>query len=150
VPTPICSTTTSRTRCRCCASWQADGIDEARAAALLAAQPYRADPSRRTDQVVATDANAARAFAFLHLDPAVLDAIIDGSALAATDVDAPVTVPALILAAGINPAFGTEHEQRLATTHPDVEVRRVAGAAHVIHDEVAHREEYRRTLVERL
>jgi pimeloyl-ACP methyl ester carboxylesterase len=130
--------------------WQADGIDEADAAAQLAAQPYGPDPSRRTGEVVATDANAARAFAFLHLDPAVLDAVIDGSALAATDVDAPVTVPALILAAGINPAFGVEHEQRLATTHPDVEVRRVAGAAHVIHDEIAHREEYVRTLVERL
>jgi hypothetical protein len=131
-------------------AWQAEGMDEARAAALLASSPYRGDPSRRTDEVVAPDASAARAFAFLHLDPAVLDAIIDGSALAGTDTEAPVPVPALILAAGVMPAFGVEHEQRLATTHPAVEVRRVAGAAHVIHDELAHRDLYLRTLVERL
>ena len=67
-----------------------------------------------------------------------------------TDVDAPVPVPALILAAGLAPAFGADDEQRLARTHPGVEVRRVAGAAHVIHDELAHRDEYLRTLVERL
>jgi pimeloyl-ACP methyl ester carboxylesterase len=130
--------------------WQADGIDEARAAALLAASPYRPDPSRRTSDVVAPDANTARASAFLRLDPAVLDAVIDGSALAGTDTEAPVPVPALILAAGIAPAFTAEHERRLAQTHPGVEVRRVAGAAHVIHDELAHREEYLRTLQERL
>jgi pimeloyl-ACP methyl ester carboxylesterase len=130
--------------------WQAHGVDEARAAALLGAQPYRPDPSRRTDEVVAPDANAARAFAMLQLDPAVLDAVIDGSALAGTDTEARVTVPALILAAGVNPAFPGEHAQRLASTHPGVEVRRVAGAAHVIHDEIAHRGEYARTLVERL
>jgi len=130
--------------------WQADGMDIARAAALLAASPYRADPSRRTSDVVAPDASAARASAMLHLDPAVLDAVIDGSALAGTDTDAPVTVPALILAAGIVPAFAVEHQQRLGRTHPQVDVRRVDGAAHVIHDEIAHRDEYLRTLVERL
>jgi pimeloyl-ACP methyl ester carboxylesterase len=130
--------------------WQADGVDEAHAAALLAAQPYAADPSRRVEDVIAPDANVARAFAFLHLDPAVLDAIIDGFALAATDVEAPVAVPALILAAGLAPAFGVEDERQLATTHPGVEVRRVAGAAHVIHDERAHRAEYLRALAERL
>jgi len=130
--------------------WQAEGIDEAKAAALLAASPYRLDPSRRTDEVVAADGTAARAFAFLHLDPAVLDAVIDGSALAGVDTEAPIPVPALILAAGVAPAFPVEHERRLAATHPDVEVRRVAGAAHVIHDEVAHRDLYLRTLVERL
>lgn len=130
--------------------WQSAGADEAAVAAALAALPYGADPSRRTEEVVATDATAARAFAFLHLDPAVLDAVIEGSALAGADVDAPMPVPALILAAGLAPAFGVDDEQRLARTHPDVEVRRVEGAAHVIHDELAHRDEYLRTLVERL
>lgn len=130
--------------------WQSEGIGEAKAAALLAASPYRLDPSRRTDEVVAPDANAARAFAFLHLDPAVLDAVIDGSALAGVDIEAPMPVPALILAAGVAPAFPVEHERRLAASHPGVEVRRVAGAAHSIHDELAHREEYLRTLRERL
>ena len=105
--------------------WQAEGANEAAVFAALSAQPYPADPSRRTDEVVAPDGSAARAFALLHLDPAVLDPIIDGSALAATEVDAPVRTPTLILAAGLAPAFGVEHERRLARTHPNVEVRRV-------------------------
>ena len=130
--------------------WQAAGADEATVVAALSAQPYGPDPSRRADEVVAEDATAARAFALLHLDPAVLDPVIDGSALAATDVEAPVKVPALILAAGLAPAFGAEHERRLARTHPAVEVRRVERAGHVIHDELEHRDEYARTLVERL
>ena len=80
----------------------------------------------------------------------MLDPIIDGSALAATEVDAPVRAPALILAAGLAPAFGVEHERRLARTHPDVEVRRVEGAGHVIHDELAHRDDYLQALLDRL
>jgi pimeloyl-ACP methyl ester carboxylesterase len=130
--------------------FQAAGADEATVVAALSGLPYGPDPSRRTDEVVAADGTAARAFALLHLDPAVLDPIIDGSALAATDVEAAVTVPALILAAGLAPAFPAEHARRLAGTHPAVEVRRVEGAGHVIHDELAHRDEYVRTLVERL
>jgi pimeloyl-ACP methyl ester carboxylesterase len=122
--------------------WQSEGMPETEAAAVLAA----ADPEGR----MAEDAHAARAFALLHLDVGVIDAIADGTALAGTDVAAPVHVPAFILAASILPAFPREHEQRLARTHPDVGVRRVPDAAHVIHDHRAHRDEYVRTLRERL
>jgi pimeloyl-ACP methyl ester carboxylesterase len=122
--------------------WQADGTPQGEAAAELARQ----DPDGRA----APDAHAARAFALLHLDVRVIDAIVDGLALAPTDVASPVTVPALILAADVLPAFPPEHEERLARTHPDVEVRRFRDATHVIHDQVAHRAEYLRALVERL
>jgi pimeloyl-ACP methyl ester carboxylesterase len=122
--------------------WQEEGTPVEKAAAVLAA----GDPDRR----MAEDAHAARAFALLHLDLGVIDAIADGTALAATDVAAPVRAPALILAASLLPAFPPEHEERLARTHPAVVVRRVPDAAHVIHDHRAHREEYVRTLVERL
>jgi hypothetical protein len=122
--------------------WQADGTTLQEATAALDAQ----DPDRRT----ADGANATRANALLHLDPPVIDALVDGTMLAPADTMSPMTVPAFILAAGVVPAFGVRHQERLARTHPDVVVRRVAGATHVIHDQRAHREEYLRALRERL
>jgi pimeloyl-ACP methyl ester carboxylesterase len=123
-------------------AWQADGVSEADAAERLAAEPYGADPSRRADDVAAPDAIAARAYSLLHLDVTVLDTVIDGSLLAATDVDAPVAVPMKILAAGLAPAFRPEHRERLAVTHPAIEVVTVHGAGHSIHDERAARATY--------
>jgi pimeloyl-ACP methyl ester carboxylesterase len=122
--------------------WQADGLTEAQAAALLAGEPYGPDPSLRMEQVGTPESLAARAYALLHLDPAALDTVIDGTLLAATDVDAPIAVPMTILAAGLAPAFTAEHEARLAASHPDISVTRVAGAGHSIHDEGAHRDAY--------
>jgi pimeloyl-ACP methyl ester carboxylesterase len=123
-------------------AWQADGVSETVAAARLAAEPYAPAPSRRVDEVATSEALAARAYALLHVDPAVLDTVIDGTLLAATDVTAPVTVPMAILAAGVAPAFTVSHEARLAASHPDIAVARVEGAGHSIHDERAHRDTY--------
>jgi len=114
--------------------WQAAGVTEAAAAAELAAEP---DADAQT-----ADALAARAYSLLHLDPEVLGAVIDGSLLEETDVVAPVDVPVCVLAAGSEPAFCELNEERLASTHPRVQVVRVAGAGHSIHDERAFRDEY--------
>jgi pimeloyl-ACP methyl ester carboxylesterase len=114
--------------------WQAQGVSEAEAASRLAAEP---DADLQTP-----DALAARAYALLHLDPAVLDTVIDGSLLAGTDVVSPVDVPVCVLAAGSQPVFAVAHEARLAETHPDVEVVRLEGAGHSIHDERAFRSSY--------
>lgn len=115
-------------------SWQAAGVGQAEAAAELAAEP---DGETQT-----ADALSARAYSLLHLDPEVLEPVIDGSLLADTDVDAPVDVPVRVLAAGAAPAFDVTSEQRLAGTHPHVQVERVAGAGHSIHDERAFRDGY--------
>src|SRR4051812_33287744 len=123
-------------------AWRAEGLSEAETAARLAAEPFGADPSRRAGDVAEPDAIAARAYALLHLDETVLDTVIDGSLLAATDVDAPVTVPMMVLAAGVAPAFRPEHAARLADSHPGIEVVTVAGAGHSIHDEREHRATY--------
>jgi esterase len=88
------------------------------------------------------DALASRAEALRHLDPEVLDRIIDGSALAAADTTAPVTVPTLIIAADDGTAFWPEHEARLARRHPRVGVVRLPGAPHTIHDTAAFRDRY--------
>jgi pimeloyl-ACP methyl ester carboxylesterase len=94
--------------------------------------------------VATVEALAARAYALLHLDPGVLDTVIDGTLLAATDVAAPVTAPMTILAAddALGAAFRSDHEARLAASHPGVLVVRVRGAGHSIHDERANRDTY--------
>jgi pimeloyl-ACP methyl ester carboxylesterase len=114
-----------------------EGLDVDAAAARLAAAPM--GPDRTMGDVLLSDALLARAEAHLALDPEVLTRAADGTTLAGTDLASPVAVPTLILAAGAEPAFKPEHEERLARTHPGVEVVRVPGASHFIHSEQAHR-----------
>jgi pimeloyl-ACP methyl ester carboxylesterase len=124
--------------------WQRDGVDVESAAALIADGPFGTDPAVRMRDAVHDDAIRARADAQLRMDPEVLTGAADRSTLAATDTAAPVNVPVLILAAddAMAPAFPSRHEERLAATHPDVEVVRVAGAGHGIHGERASRPVY--------
>jgi pimeloyl-ACP methyl ester carboxylesterase len=118
--------------------WQAEGVTEEEAAARLAADTESPDAPDRA----CPDALAARAYSLLHLDPTLLDVVIDRSVFASTDLTAPVTVPMTILAAGSAPAFTVADEARLAETHPDVSVLRFADAGHSIHDERASRPGY--------
>ena len=117
-----------------------EGLDDEAAAARLAAAPMR-DGATAGDLMMA-EGLLARAHAHLVMDPEVLTMASDNRTLGETDVDAPVGVPVLILAAGVQPAFKPEHEERMKATHPDVTVVRVAGAGHRIHDEKAHRPAY--------
>jgi pimeloyl-ACP methyl ester carboxylesterase len=125
-------------------AWQAEGISEATAIARLAAEPFAPDPSSRVGDVLTEEALAARAYALLHLDPTVLDSVIDGTLMAATDTVSPVAVPVRVLAAddALGAAFPSRHEELLAASHPAVSVVRLAGAGHSIHDERAHRSAY--------
>ena len=123
--------------------WQATGVDAASAASLLAAQKFF--DGRRFDEIQTTDALAARGYALTHLDVEVLDHVIDGSCLASTDTSSPVSVPISILAAddAMGAAFPSAHEARLDSR---VEVVRLPGASHTIHDERVFRNEYLRRL----
>jgi pimeloyl-ACP methyl ester carboxylesterase len=78
----------------------------------------------------------------LRMDPEVITAALDDSLLRATDLESPLAVPVTVLAAGVEPVFRVEDEQRLAGTHPDVRVVRIPGAGHGIHDEIANRAAY--------
>ena len=126
------------------ARWQVEGASVEAVAAALAAAPMGPDPTKTMGEVMAPDALAARAEALLSMDPGVLDAAIDRSTLADTDTTSPVRVPVFLLAAddAMGSAFPTRHAERLAQTHPDVRVARVAGAGHNIHDAREHRAEY--------
>ena len=76
--------------------------------------------------------------------PGVLEGAADRSTLAPTDTTSPVSVPVFVLAADDErgSAFPTRHAERLAISHPDVEIARVPGAGHGIHDERDHRGDY--------
>jgi pimeloyl-ACP methyl ester carboxylesterase len=90
------------------------------------------------------DAIAAIAFGYRRLDVGLIDAAIDGTSLAATDLDSRVAVPVLVVAAdeAAGAAFSTADEERLARTQPDVDVVRVTGSGHQIHGERRHRESF--------
>ena len=128
------------------AAWQREGATIDDVAAALA--PAALGPERTMGDVMEPDAIRARAEAYLLMDRGVLDQAADRSTLAPTDTMAPISVPTLLLAAddAMGSAFPARHEERLALTHPDVEVTRVPGAGHGIHEERAHRGDYVRHL----
>jgi pimeloyl-ACP methyl ester carboxylesterase len=92
-------------------------------------------------EVLADDAIAVLAFGYSRLDVGVIEGAIDGSTLAAADTRAPVTAPVVIVAAAdaAGAAFSLDDEARLSARQPHVEVRRITGSGHRIHDERRHR-----------
>ena len=118
------------------ARWKAEGLTAEQAAAELGAAPTAAG--------LCDDTPLARAEALLRMDPGVLEGAIDRSTLAPTDTTSPVTVPVFVLAAddAMGSAFPTRHAERMAETHPAVDIVRVPGAGHAIHDGRDHRDEY--------
>jgi esterase len=126
------------------ARWKAQGIEADAAAAQLAAAPFGSDRSRTSAEGLSDDVPAARAEALLRMDPGVLEGAADRSTLSPTDPTSPVSVPVFVLGADDEKgaAFPTRHAERLAISHPDVQIARVAGAGHMIHDERDHRGAY--------
>lgn len=95
-------------------------------------------------EVLTDDALAALAFGYRRLDIGVIDGAIDGSTLAATNTGLPVTPPVVILAGddAAGAAFSTEDAIRLRQSQPGVEVHRVAGCGHRIHEARLHRQAF--------
>jgi pimeloyl-ACP methyl ester carboxylesterase len=117
-----------------------EGLSVEEAADRLAGAPM--GPDTTMGELQHRDSIVARASAHLAMDPEVLTSAGERTTLAGTDLVSRVGVPVLILAAGVTPAFTPEHEDRLAASHPDVEVVRIAGAGHGIHNELASRATY--------
>jgi pimeloyl-ACP methyl ester carboxylesterase len=120
--------------------WQQAGIDVQTAAEQIATTPI--GPDMTMGDVVLPDAIPGMAESQLKMDPEVFTAAIDDSLFADADLVSPIAVPVLVLAAGVEPVFRPQDEQRLAATHADVRVVRIAGAGHGIHDEIANRAVY--------
>jgi len=101
-------------------------------------------------EVMTDDAIAALAFGYHRLDIGVIDGAIDGSTLAATDTDAPVTRPVVIVAAddALGAAFSSEDAVVLASRGQRVQVTRIEGSGHRIHQSRRHRATYLENLEE--
>ena len=124
------------------ARWQVDGVEPAAVATALGAMPVFG--GRPAAEVQGPEVLEARARGLLDVDPEALDAVADGTALSALDLDTPVTVPVRVLAAGEDSGsvLPGAAATALVAAYPDVTVRRFPGAGHVIHDEAAHRAEW--------
>jgi pimeloyl-ACP methyl ester carboxylesterase len=117
------------------ARWHEEGLSEQEVAAQLAASP--------TGPESTDDSLRSSAHGLLAMDPGVLEQAYDRSTLAETDTLSPVRVPLVLLAADdAMGAFPERHAARLRRTHPDVEIVRVDGAPHWIHDSRAYRAAY--------
>ena len=95
-------------------------------------------------ELLTADGLATMAFGYTRLDIGVIDGAIDGSTLAAADTRAPVAPPVVVVAAddAAGAAFTTGDEARLAESQPGVEVHRIAGSGHRIHDMRDHRDAF--------
>jgi pimeloyl-ACP methyl ester carboxylesterase len=95
-------------------------------------------------QLLTDDGLATMAFGYHRLDVGVIDGAIDGSTLAAAEIRTPVTLPVVVVAAddAAGAAFSTGDEERLVPIQPTVDVVRVAGSGHRIHDMRDHRETF--------
>ena len=95
-------------------------------------------------QILTDDGLAGMAFGYRRLDIGVIDGAIDGSTLAAAETRSHVTPHVVVVAAddAAGAAFSTGDEERLARSQPTVEVVRVAGSGHRIHDMRDHREAF--------
>jgi pimeloyl-ACP methyl ester carboxylesterase len=121
-------------------SWREAGLSVDEAAERVAGAPG--------GEHLAEGVARIRAHSLLLMDMGVLEAAIDNTTLADADLDAPVGVPMRVLAGEeeTGAAFHARHVQRLAASHPDVEVAVVPGASHLIHDETRSRDVYLREL----
>jgi pimeloyl-ACP methyl ester carboxylesterase len=91
------------------------------------------------------DAIGAMAAALLEVDATVLDPVLEGRMEAAFDPSRPIPVPTLVIAgdsAMPDTVARTAHLEALGATTPDAQVRVISGAGHLIHDELAHRDEF--------
>ncbi len=128
-----------------------DGVLAARAAgasvqdiaAALGAVPAGPGPDAPTmAELLCDDAIQSRASAQHSMDVAVVEGAIDGSTLTGVDLESPVSPPVFVLAADerVGGVFRVAHRDRLALTHPDIEVVALDGCGHLIHDERRYRE----------
>jgi hypothetical protein len=84
------------------------------------------------------------AFGYHRLDLGVIDGALDGSTLAAAETRSPVVAPVVVVAAdeAAGGIFSTGDAELLAQRQPTVDVVRIAGSGHRIHDLRAHRETF--------
>ncbi|HEY7422144.1 MAG TPA: alpha/beta hydrolase [Gaiellaceae bacterium] len=129
--------------------YQEGGLSDEEIAERIPAIRYGPQGTPTLGELLTDDAVATSAFGYRRLDVGVIDGAIDGSTLAPTDTRSRVTVPVVIVAAddaSPDVAFSLEDAERLAGWQPRVEVVRIAGSGHRIHDSRAHRDTFAKQL----
>jgi pimeloyl-ACP methyl ester carboxylesterase len=120
------------------------GLSEEELARHIATIRWGPPETPALGELLTDDGLATMAYGYHRLDVGVIDGAIDGSTVAAAQTGAPVGPPVVIVAAddAAGAAFSTGDEERLVRIQPTVEVVRVAGSGHRIHDMRAHRETF--------
>lgn len=114
--------------------WQAEGADAATITERLGDRWFGPEGSARFRDVLTDDALEAMGRAYRSMDPEVLQGAADNSTLTGIDLTSPVAPPVFLLAAdeATGGVFAERHVERMARTHPDVEVVALEGAGHSI------------------
>lgn len=123
--------------------WQADGVTAEAIAAGMANAPSMSGQGTMGEENM-PDALVATGIALSQLDASVFDPVISGQSVGGFDSSAPISAPGVLLHPDreLGAAFFDEHVARLAATSPSIEVIRMSGVGHLIHDSVTHRAAY--------
>lgn len=123
--------------------WQEAGTSAEEIAATMAAAPSMSGQGPMGDEVTA-DALAATGTALTQFDPSVFDPVISGDTLGGFDPAVPIPSPGVLLQPDreLGAAFFDDHAERLAAVSPDIELVRLKGVGHLIHDSSTHRDQY--------
>lgn len=116
-------------------SMHAAGMDPASLAAQLADMPDSSGAGT-CGEVFTPDGLAAAAEGFLEVDPGALDPLLDGTLQPLFDLERPLPVPGLVVAADpkmLDAVARPEDLQRLVEMNPHVVTTVVGGAGHGIH-----------------
>jgi esterase len=123
--------------------WQAEGTAPEQIAAAMAALPSMSGQGTMGDENT-PDALAATGTALSLLDPTVFDPVLSGESLGKFDPAVPIPSPGVLLQSDheLGAAFFGDHPARLAAASPQIEIVRMPGVGHLIHDSVTHRDQY--------
>lgn len=125
------------------AGWQADGSGAEQIAAAMAAAPSMSGQGTMGDENT-PEAMASTGVALTLVDPSVFDAVLDGSSLGQFDPEVPIPAPGVLLQPDqeLGGAFFADHAARLAAVSPNIEIVRMPGVGHLVHDSRTHRDRY--------
>jgi pimeloyl-ACP methyl ester carboxylesterase len=122
---------------------QAEAVPADVLAQILAQAPSAAGPT--FGEMLHSDALAAMAGGMLELDASVLDPVLEGTIRPLFDPTKPIPVPTLVVTADpASPDAVTRPAdvRELASASPHAKVRVMAGASHLVHDELANRQNF--------
>jgi esterase len=128
---------------------QASGITRDVLTGILAAAPSATGGT--FGELLHADAIDQMAASMLAVDASVLDPVLEGTITSFLDADAPFGVPTVVVCADpakpdavANPGLAA----RFADISPATEVLTIDGAGHLIHDELASRDQFRTAVVD--